>query len=402
MIWEREALDMSYSRVGLLAIILHVIINADTMFGKGSEDKHDSHKKYRYFLYSILVFYTMDIAWGIFTEYDLVIPSIINTNSFFFTMGLTVFLWMRFIRAYLNRKNFWSGLLRYSAWILFVTDIVVIIVNCFRPVIFYFEPNGDYVPLLGRRIILDVQIALFAIIAVYTLIEAGRRNDRERTHYIAIGVSGLLMALLIMLQLFYPLTPFYSMGLLIATSVIHSFVVVDERIEKNRKLGSYMRVAYKDPLTQVRNSNAYTESKSIVDGKIKKGEVTEFGVVVFDLNNLKTVNDTLGHDAGDKYIKDSCMLICHVFAHSPVFRIGGDEFVAILQKEDYVNRDLLVGKFNAQIDTNMDRGGPVVAAGMSVFAPGDDICFDTVFERADALMYARKKELKQKVLPVTS
>ena len=54
-----------------------------------------------------------------------------------------------------------------------------------------------------------------------------------------------------------------------------------------------------------------------------------------DLNNLKTINDTYGHDKGNIAIMKLANMICEVFSKSPVFRIGGDEFAVILFKKDY-------------------------------------------------------------------
>lgn len=386
---------MSYSRIGLLAIIILVIINANTMFGKTESAKVRVRNKYRYFLYAVMIFLATDITWGVLTELTNVPLSYINSFAAFFSMGLTAFLWIRYIREFLNQKNIWSNVLGYSAWVLFVTEIVILIVNLFVPIMYYFKPDGEYVTLLPRQIIMDVQIGLYTIIGLYTLIRAGKHTDRDRSHHLAVGLSGLFMAFCIFLQAKYPMTPFYSMGLVIATCIMHSFVQIDERIESSRKIGSYMRVAYKDPLTQVRNATAYKESKNIIDNQLKNGAITNLGVIVFDVNNLKTVNDTLGHEAGDRYIQDACSLICHVFTHSPVFRIGGDEFAAFLLNDDYTNREELFAKFNKTVESHLDGSGPVVAAGMSVFAPGEDEGYDVVFERADNLMYERKKELKR-------
>ena len=95
-------------------------------------------------------------------------------------------------------------------------------------------------------------------------------------------------------------------------------------------------LAYKDPLTGVRSKIAYKEEVKKLDAQIKKS-YEMFGVVVFDVNNLKVVNDMNGHEAGDAYLKNCCKLICQVYAHSPVFRIGGDEFVAFLKGQELSN-----------------------------------------------------------------
>jgi diguanylate cyclase (GGDEF)-like protein len=117
-------------------------------------------------------------------------------------------------------------------------------------------------------------------------------------------------------------------------------------------------------------------------------------VVVFDINNLKVTNDTLGHEAGDELIKSACAIICKQFKHSPVFRIGGDEFAAILKGSDFENREDLFREFTAKIDENNKNGGVVVAGGMAVFDPKLDDNYTDVFMRADHQMFERKEQLK--------
>ena len=119
-----------------------------------------------------------------------------------------------------------------------------------------------------------------------------------------------------------------------------------------------------------------------------------FNVAFFDLNGLKIINDTLGHEAGDEYIKTGCMLICKQFKHSPVFRIGGDEFVAILKGGDYEIREELEQAFRNTIDENQKNGAVVVSSGLAIYQPETDSSYNDVFKRADELMYKRKQALK--------
>ena len=112
-------------------------------------------------------------------------------------------------------------------------------------------------------------------------------------------------------------------------------------------------------------------------------------------NGLKTVNDTKGHEAGDRYIQDSCHIICDTFKHSPVYRIGGDEFVAILRGEDYENRHILMGIFNQIIEKNLKNGEVVIASGLEEYHFDEDDSLTKVFERADKKMYERKHLLKE-------
>ena len=88
------------------------------------------------------------------------------------------------------------------------------------------------------------------------------------------------------------------------------------------------------------------------------------------------------------------MIVCQVFRHSPVFRIGGDEFVAILRGGDYEKRISLVEMLSRSNRDNVRENGPVVACGIADYDPARDDCLEAVFNRADAAMYANKKKLK--------
>ena len=103
----------------------------------------------------------------------------------------------------------------------------------------------------------------------------------------------------------------------------------------NKRLIELMR---RDPLTNVNNRTAYEDKEKYLQSLINSDSETKFAIAMFDVNNLKLVNDSDGHDAGDAYLVRACHLICDIFKHSPVFRIGGDEFVAVLTGDDYENR----------------------------------------------------------------
>ena len=127
---------------------------------------------------------------------------------------------------------------------------------------------------------------------------------------------------------------------------------------------------------------------------IKAGTGGEFAVVVCDLNGLKEVNDTQGHQAGDEYIRSASSVICNVFDHSPVFRIGGDEFAVILRGRDYANRSELLKMIAKKNQENAGGHGAIIAAGLSEFDPKTDTKLSTVFDRADSAMYENKSALK--------
>ena len=150
-----------------------------------------------------------------------------------------------------------------------------------------------------------------------------------------------------------------------------------------------------DALTGVRNRGAFTIASNHLNQEIESG-APEFAIVTFDCNHLKRINDEHGHERGDAYLKAACRTICQVYAHSPVFRLGGDEFGAILQGADYENRDALIIAFdraadevNAAATEPWDRVS--TARGMAVFDPQRDKSVEQVMDRADQMMYENKK-----------
>ena len=150
--------------------------------------------------------------------------------------------------------------------------------------------------------------------------------------------------------------------------------------------------AYIDELTGIRNKNAYQELAAKIQSEVDRRAAQPFAIVVCDVNNLKRVNDVQGHKAGDQLLRAACRMICQNYAHSPVFRIGGDEFVAVLMGQDYENRQRLLDSLRADAVKNRENGGIVIASGMSDYE-GDNRAA-AVFERADRDMYHNKASLK--------
>ncbi len=166
--------------------------------------------------------------------------------------------------------------------------------------------------------------------------------------------------------------------------------------EQRRNLQSAELMARLDDLTGIRNKNAFMEHINAVEEKIKAGEdIQPFGIVMCDLNDLKRMNDTRGHSYGDEVLQSASRLICEVFKHSAVFRVGGDEFVVVLTGSDYKQREDLLKQLKVTVETNrLTRSGPVIACGMAIYHPGKDSGFDDVFKRADQKMYKNKNKLK--------
>ena len=185
----------------------------------------------------------------------------------------------------------------------------------------------------------------------------------------------------------------------------HFIICVENREEDVRRENEHLKalsaaneMARRDELTGTRNKTAYHETEKELQRLAEEGK-EPFGIVVCDINGLKLINDTEGHKAGDDYIKSACRLVCRIFHHSPVFRIGGDEFVVVLRGQDLSGRGSLIATVRRQVEENIRIGeGPVIASGLAEFQPVIDRGVEDVFNRADNQMYEDKTRLKREKL----
>ena len=178
--------------------------------------------------------------------------------------------------------------------------------------------------------------------------------------------------------------------LIIGINNIDAQVQRDQEYESN--LEEARQQASRDALTGVKNKHAWDEALARLDREIAEGKNPQFGLIMFDLNWLKEVNDSRGHQAGDEYLKAASAIICNLFKHSPVFRIGGDEFALIVRGQDNENAEQLLEQLMAINRKNEAEGGPTIAAGLARYNGEADT--DAVFARADAIMYENKASLK--------
>ena len=670
---------MSYSSTGLLALILHLLINrlplkfqknTDVLFNRNQ----DEVSRYRSFLWVVTLYYISDILWGILYEHhdvDALFPFLYSVTVFYFIfMFMSLLMWLRYIAAYLDKRHRKSRILLCTVWVMFIAGLIYLMVNRFHPVIFSFNEHHEYVAESGRHIANMLQCVIYFVTSLYLLINASKATGKEKTRYVAVALSCLIIEVFLIIQIVDAFQPFFAIGLLIGTAVIHSFVQegekqeiaaydniarslaadyeaiyyidiktgefreysaskeyaslnvpsegkdfyketranveryahpddvefakslyykktmlknlqgkksfsykyrimvggtarffrftvmmadkgkhfllfvkdIDEEItaesvrlenqknsvtftqiaeslaynydelyyvdmkggeyisyesndrqgklrirqigddffgeavnniekivhkndrdavadfinkdnlisaferkkgtsidyrliqdgqtgyyrllarkasdnahfilcvenindeiakEKNalRVLNNEKKLARRDELTGVKNKTAYKELERSVQANIDNGmDYLPFALLVADANNLKKINDTEGHVAGDEYIKASANLLKDIFSNSPVFRVGGDEFVVFLRADDYIERKVLVDKLHNVVLENQKNGsGPVLAAGVSEYIPGEDSLVTDIFDRADRNMYENKQKLKERL-----
>ena len=166
---------------------------------------------------------------------------------------------------------------------------------------------------------------------------------------------------------------------------------IDAEVRMEQMMTDALKLASQDSLTGVRNRTAYDIDLEQLQKKLESGQQKEAGIVMVDVNWLKETNDQLGHSAGDELLKSVSDVVCGIYKHSPVYRIGGDEFAVILSFHDLRIRDKLIN--TARNTASKTKFGVSFAIGMAVFDPHDK-SFDETIKRADDAMYLNKKEIK--------
>ena len=168
---------------------------------------------------------------------------------------------------------------------------------------------------------------------------------------------------------------------------------------KIQEYTNYISVlAYRDSLTGIKNSTAYTEAIDEINKTIRTGNI-QFGVLVADINNLKETNDKYGHDVGNELIVHTSKILVDIFKNSAVYRIGGDEFAIVLQGKDYDNYHQLLEKMDKACKKDFisvyENKIPVsVARGIAIYDTSVDTVYEDVFAKADHAMYMHKEESK--------
>lgn len=243
---------MYYSSFGILSLTLLVILNSRILRNKKEKKLPTELICYRQFLHTMMFYLSTDILWGFLYELDNTIPVYIDTILYFFAMALTVLYWSRFVVVYLNNNKFFDRFFAYTGNIIFALVLVSLVVNHYNPILFYYDDNGTYIPMPVRYSFLGVQFLLFLGTVIYSFCVYFKSTDLRKRHNLMIAVAGIIMCAFIIIQIIFPLLPFYAIGCLLASSIIHIFILEDEEQAQYRIL--------EDALNEAERANA---SKSI-------------------------------------------------------------------------------------------------------------------------------------------
>ncbi len=282
---------------------------------------------------------------------------------------------------------------QYQEFILIIPLIITVavaVINIFKPIAFKINENVsiEHLSVFWALWICPLTYVFFGafLAIVYYINSEDKEISRAIVIFVLIGaVAGIVGGLF----------DEVSIWPLIALDIVYLHLNVQSKRDEEMSF-----LAFKDGLTGLKNVSAYRSTLNKLDLNIREN-IAEFAVVVMDINGLKSINDCYGHKKGDQLIIHAGKYICNVFQHSPVFRIGGDEFVAILENSDYNNREELIRKFDEGLIGNMVDIGDInmplsIARGMAVYNRDNEMFYSDVFQKADQIMYENKLYIKSK------
>lgn len=250
--------------------------------------------------------------------------------------------------------------------------------------------------------ILIVCSLLYFIIIELMNIKSSRASDR------LFLVGMLLVAVCVAYDLVGYIFNRYLGGILLALKgvtaiglVVFIFVLIGsfyidltQKLMQETERNFLIKSAYTDELTQIHNRRYCMEYMN----KIKDSESFNYTVICFDLNNLKTVNDMLGHAMGDILIKSAADVIAETFEqYGVVARMGGDEFIAVIETSAEAETNRLIELFQrniAQKNKEVENLNMSIAYGCASCNP-KEYNIEKIYQIADNRMYEKKKQMKQ-------
>lgn len=240
--------DYLYSVIGFIAIAVQLIINYKVMFTSGSAGERKADKIYRMLMLSMFAYYLTDTFWGILAGLNWIPLLFADTTVYYVAMSLIIVYFYQYFVEYLGLKDWKNRFYDRFGKAFFALEIIFLIINFVKPCFFWFDANDAYVAGPVRYIALWVQVAMFAFSSMVTLFDALKTEGTSRRRHLAIFFFSLIMLIAILFQEKYPLLPFYALGCLLGSCVLHVYVVGDEQGEASSQLSNYKQAILSDAM----------------------------------------------------------------------------------------------------------------------------------------------------------
>ena len=221
----------TYSVFSIAAIAIHLIINFKTLIGRGAVTRHS--KRYRGFLFGILAYYVTDGAWGVLAGLGWNRLLYADTVLFFLALVAFVLMWSRFIIAYLDLGKVTARILSWSGYSLLMFNLAALAANPFDNCFFHIDGSGEYHTGFLRDPAFYLLIGFNLLMAVFVFAKALGSRDSARRRSMMVFQCCVNMAVAMILQIIWPLTPFTSLGCLISNCFLHVFVIQDEQTARH-------------------------------------------------------------------------------------------------------------------------------------------------------------------------
>ena len=223
--------DYSYSMFSAAAMVIFLIINFDFLAGKPRGTERSI--RYRGFLTGTLAYYLTDAAWGVFAGLGWTKFLYVDTIFFFLSLVAFVFLWNRFVIAYLELGKWTARILTWFGYGLLAVNLAALAVNPFTDCFFHIDDQGNYQTGFARDPAFFLLIAAYLLAALFVLKKAVGSRDSVRRRSMMVLLCCITMTVAMVLQIIWPLTPFTALGCLITNCFFHVFIVQDEQMAKH-------------------------------------------------------------------------------------------------------------------------------------------------------------------------
>lgn len=240
--------DYLYSVIGFIAIAIQLIINYKVMFIPGVNGERKADKMYRMLMLSMFAYYITDTLWGILAGLNWIPLLFADTTVYYVAMSLIIVCFYMYFVEYLGMKDWKGRFFNLFGKTFFALEIIFLIINFIMPCFFWFDESYAYVAGPVRYIALWVQIAMFAFASFVTFLDALKTEGTSRKRHLAIFFFSLIMLVAIIFQERYPLLPFYALGCLLGSCVLHVYVVGDEQDEASAQLSNYKQAILSDAM----------------------------------------------------------------------------------------------------------------------------------------------------------
>ncbi len=221
----------AYSIFSIVAIAVHLIINYDMLAHRRASSIRDG--SYRAFLLAVMSYYVIDASWGIVAGFGW--TRILYANTIFFFLSLCVFslMWAKFVLVYLGIARWPTRIVAWLGWAILACNLVAIAVNPFCHALFYFDDAGVYHIGVLRNLAIYFLVGYHVLLLMAVFAKALKSKGAVRRRSMMVFMGGAAIAVAIVLQNIWPLTPVTSLGCLISNCVLHVFVVQDEQARAN-------------------------------------------------------------------------------------------------------------------------------------------------------------------------